>query len=213
MTELRKGLPLLPERVQKLPLDHRGYPIPWFVGTVEGKRDFRVADGRKRVIAVNQKRCWVCGEPLGKNFAFVIGPMCAVNRNTSEPPSHVDCATFAARACPFLCLPKSEYRKPPEGGKMLVGSLEGNPGACAVWITKSYKPYIVPGTKAEWLIRIGPATEVLWFAEGKMASRAQIEESFNRRLPLLREVAEREGPEACAYLDQQVDIAMKLLPA
>ena len=216
MTELRRGLPALPSRIAKLPLDPRGYPIPWFVGVVDGKRDFRVADQGKRVQAVNRKLCWICGEPLGRMFAFVIGPMCAVNRNTSEPPCHRECAVFAATACPFLCLPKSDYRKPPEGGKMLAGALDGNPGACAVWITKSYRPYIVPGTTGrdrQWLITIGPAHEVLWFAEGRTASRAQIEDSFTRRLPLLREVAQAQGPEACAYLDEQVAVAMALLPA
>ena len=209
MTELRRGLPPLPGRIAKLPLDPRGYPLPWFTGEVDGKRDFRVADQHKRALAVKHRRCWICGERLGRFFAFVIGPMCAVNRNTSEPPSHLDCATFAATACPFLCLPKSDYRKPPEGGTMLVGSLEGNPGACAVWITESFKPYRVGDS---WLIRIGEPREVLWFAEGKAATRAQILDSFERRLSLLREIAEAEGADACAHLDAQVADSMRLLP-
>lgn len=210
MTELRKGLPELPDRIKKLPLDPRGYPIPWFVGTVDGKRDFRVADQKKRAMAVRLNLCWVCGEKLGTHLAFVIGPMCAVNRNTSEPPSHFECATFAVTACPFLLLPKSNYRKPPEGGKMLPHSIPGNPGACAIWVTSSYKPY---RTEDSWLIRIGPAEKVLWYAEGKPATRQQILDSINGRVHFLEEIAKQQGPEGEEHLKKAIETAMKLLPA
>lgn len=210
MNALRKGLPPLPEKMLDLPLDPRGYPIPWFVGSVDGKRDFRVADQSKRVLAVRDRLCWICGGKLGRYLAFVIGPMCAVNRNTSEPPSHRECAIFAATACPFLILPKSDYRKPPEGGTQLPHALPGNPGVCCVWITTSYKPYRVDGS---WLIRIGPVEEALWYAEGKLAGRTQILDSLERRLPALQEIAGQEGPEAQAALAAQVAETMKLLPA
>lgn len=210
MTELRKNLPPLPERIARLPLDPRGYPIPWFVGEVDGKRDFRVANQTKRVFAVKKSLCWICGDKLGRRLAFVIGPMCAVNRNTSEPPSHRECAIFAAMACPFLCLPKSDYRKPPEGGTQLPHALPGNPGACCVWITDSYRPY---GVSNSWLIRIGAPLEVLWFAEGKSATRQQILESLERRLPALQSIADEEGPLAQAALARQVNATLQLLPA
>lgn len=210
MGELRKSLPPLPERMRLLPLDPRGYPIPWFVGTVDGKRDFRIADQSKRALAVKKRLCWICGGKMGKYLAFVIGPMCAVNRNTSEPPCHRECAIFAATACPFLILPKSEYRNPPEGATALPHSLPGNPGACCIWITGSYSPYRVDGS---WLIRIGAAIETLWYSEGRLASRAAIEDSLKRRLPFLQEIADKEGPEAKAHLAAQVAETMKLLPA
>ena len=38
---------------------------------------------------------------MGVHKAFVIGPMCAVNRVIApEPPSHRDCGTFSARVLP-----------------------------------------------------------------------------------------------------------------
>lgn len=207
--ELRRGLPPLPERMKSLPLDPRGYPIPWFVGTVEGKRDFRVADRRKRVLAVKNHLCWICGQKLGRYLAFVIGPMCAVNKNTSEPPSHRDCALFAVQACPFMLLPQAQYRKAPEGGKFAPGLLPGNPGAYCVWITESFKPYRIADS---WLITVGDPVETLWFSEGRPASRQQILDSFDRRLPLLRDIAKSESPEAEAHLQAQVDKTMALLP-
>jgi len=210
MTELRKTLPPLPDRIKTLPLDPRGYPIPWFVGEVDGKRDFRVANQAKRVLAVKKSLCWICGDKLGRHLAFVIGPMCAVNRNTSEPPSHRECAIFAAMACPFLILPKSDYRKPPEGGARLPHALPGNPGACCVWITNSYSPY---RAEDSWLIRIGAPLETLWFAEGRPATREQILESLERRLPALQAIADEEGPAAQAALARQVNATLQLLPA
>jgi hypothetical protein len=209
MTALRKKLPPLPERMKKLPVDPRGYPIPWFVGTVDGKRDFRVADQSKRALAVRERRCWVCGDKLGVHLAFVIGPMCVINRNTSEPPSHLECANFAVLACPFLLLPKSGYRNPPEGSSPLPHAIPGNPGACAIWVTQSYEPYLVEGS---WLIRIGPAEQVLWFAEGLPATRQQILDSINGRIHFLEEIAKQEGPRAEAHLAREVEGALALLP-
>jgi hypothetical protein len=107
----------VPERIAKLPRDDRGYPVPWFVAWVDGRPDFRVIEGGRIFEALKERRCWVCGEKLGRYLAFVIGPMCAINRITSEPPSHRDCALFAARACPFLTMPrmKRNERAKPEG--------------------------------------------------------------------------------------------------
>jgi hypothetical protein len=208
MTELRKGLPPLPDRVKTLPIDGRGYPIPYFCATLpDGERIFNACDPTKRVLCVNDRKCWICGGQLGRYLAFVLGPMCAVNRNTSEPASHRDCALFAVQACPFLILPKSDYKAPVPGSTVAPGAIAGNPGACCVWITETYRPYRAEDT---FLIRVGEPVEVLWYAEGKPATRAQIMESFDRRLPLLQEVAREHGEEAA--LAAQVERTMALLP-
>src|SRR5262245_41338481 len=105
-TRLRAELPVpIPDRMARLPLDARGYPVPWFVEWINGAPEFRVMDTRQWKVAVQQRRCWVCGYALGKYLSFVVGPMCGINRTTSEPPSHLDCADWSARACPFLTRP------------------------------------------------------------------------------------------------------------
>lgn len=213
--QLRRGLPPLPERVRKLPLESRGYPIPWFACTLDdGTRDIRVADNVKRVLAVKRRLCWICGEQLGQFLAFVIGPMCAVNRNTAEPPSHRECAEFAVQACPFMLHPKADYRGSnlPDGTTTSPTGLPGNPGATCIWITRSFKPYRVPGSK-EWLINIGDPVEVQWWSEGKRATRARIMEALDARLPILRRYAELDGAEGLRALDAQVQRALLLLPA
>lgn len=207
----------MPDRIKKLPRNAHGYPTPWFVETLpDGSRDFRIASSKKRVLAVKHRLCWVCGEKLGRYLAFAIGPMCAVNRNTSEPPCHKECALFSAQACPFLTLPKAEQRRANmhKEASCIAGALPGNPGAMCIWITQTYKPYRVPGGGlGDWLIRIGDPVEVLWYAEGKPATREQILASFDRRLSFLEDIAKQEGELAQRALAAQVDATMKLLPA
>jgi hypothetical protein len=68
----------MPARFARLPVDERGYPVPKFVERIDGKPDFRCVDGRWLTKTVQQKPCWLCGEKLGRHFAFVVGPMCAI---------------------------------------------------------------------------------------------------------------------------------------
>src|SRR6266403_5903520 len=107
----RAGLPPLPARMKQLPLDHRGYPVPYFVSYIDGVPDFRAADINKLRRAVKEQRCWLCGDHLGVHRTFVIGPMCCVNLVSSEPPCHLECAKYAAEACPFLLHPNSVRRE------------------------------------------------------------------------------------------------------
>src|SRR5438128_452198 len=91
----------MPIRMRSLPR-WQSRPVPWFVAWFEGVPDFRIIQSGRIAQAVREKLCWVCGEPLGKYKTFVIGPMCAVNRVVSEPPSHHDRAAYSASMCPFL---------------------------------------------------------------------------------------------------------------
>ena len=63
------------------------------------------------------------------------------------------------------------------------------------------------------LFQIGEPVETLWFAEGRKATRAEIDAAMDKGLPLLRKVAEKEGGDAIEVLDQYIRRAQKLLPA
>jgi hypothetical protein len=230
MNALHPALPALPDRMKKLPVDARGYPVPWFVHWfhANGKAlesidirpgpgdypDFRVVDSRKMRRAVREDLCWVCGEPLGKFMAFVIGPMCAVNRTSGEPPAHRDCAIFSAMACPFLTKPKVERRENnlplPDEIRVHPGMLVRNPGCTMVWITFSYT--IHEDTNGA-LFRIGDPVDVLFFCQGRVATREEIMHSIDTGLPSLREVAALQGEPALKALDAMYDEALKLVPA
>jgi hypothetical protein len=54
----RVDLPPIPARMLTLPVT-RGFPTPWFVGTVHGAYDFRLMGEGKLARAVKERRCWV----------------------------------------------------------------------------------------------------------------------------------------------------------
>ena len=191
---MRPELTPLPVRMQRLPLDQRGYPIPRFVSTLEdGTRDFRIMDRGHWIRCVSQDRCWVCDAILGAYLAFVAGPMCGINRISSEPPCHRECAEWSAMNCPFLARPHMVRREDEltdqchSAGVMI----KRNPGVAMVWITKGYKLIHDPGGEA--LIRVGEPYEVLWYAAGRAATRAEVEASIESGFPTLLEMCESEA--------------------
>ena len=205
--------PDAPEQIQALKVDARGFPVPWFVPWFDGEPEFRAVDPRQAAYAVKNELCWICGNPFrGAARAFTIGPMCAVNRVSPEPPEHLDCARFAVRACPFLSRPMAKRRDAsdiphaPAPGLMI----ERNPGATLIWLTRSFRIERQP--EGGQLFRIGPPVAVEWYAEGREATRAEVLESVRTGLPLLREAAEGDGPEAVALLEKMTARAMRLIP-
>ena len=211
--------PTLPARMARLPLNDAGYPVPWFVAWIDGKPDFRVIERGRIAAALTQHRCWVCGQRMTSPTAsFVIGPMCAVNRVSAEPPSHHDCATYSARACPFLANPKKRRREghmPDEHVTAPGMMIARNPGVALVWTSRHWRPFQVPGGLGTpgVLFNVGEPTRVAWYAEGRDATREEVLASIDSGLPILLAEAEKEGPEAMKHLHRLRDEAMELLPA
>lgn len=211
---LRTDLPPLTERIAKLPVDERGYPVPFFVAWPDGKPEFRMADGEKQVRCVREKLCWVCGEKLGKYMTFAIGPMCAVNRISAEPPSHKDCAEWSVHGCPFLSKPKMKRRTDEEIQEWKNQNpsagfpIDRNPGVTLLWTTLSYK--LIPDHQGKVLFSIGEPESTSWWREGRTATRGEIMESIETGLPLLRELCDCK--EAFDALEHATRRAMKLLP-
>lgn len=177
-------------RIAKLPVSSRGYPVPFFVQWINGEPDFRVMDRDKWLLCVTQKLCWVCGEKLGVNKAFIAGPMCAINRTSAEPPAHKDCGEWTIQACPFLVRPKMTRREDElsrAAQENVAGtSITRNPGAAMVWVTNKYK--VFDDGYGKPLIEIGEPLSVSWWAEGKPATYAQVNESISTGLPLLEKM-------------------------
>ena len=214
----------MPNRIRRLPVSPQGYPVPWFVQWIDngkptdvgiGIPDFRVIDARKLSIAVKQRKCWICGGGLGVHLAFTIGPMCAINRTISEPPAHRECAIFSAIACPFLSQPRMRRNDKdlPESKAPAGFHLDRNPGATCVWITRTYQSFHTRDGNAGVLFRIGDPEETLWFSQGRKATRQEVVASIDGGLPLLRDLANQEGPEGIRAFEQSISRAMPLLPA
>lgn len=212
---LRSDLPPLPERMQSLPVDRRGYPVPWFVGIVNGQPDFRVADQEKLVLAVQHRLCWLCGQPLGRWLAFAIGPMCCVNRISAEPPSHRSCAHFAVRACPFLMTPQAVRRAggmPANRTDPAGIMIESNPGGSAVYLTETYEAFRPQLGNDGVLFAMGEPVAIEWFARGQRIGRAEVDALLAAGLPRLRAMAKEDGPEAMVALHEAVVALEPWLP-
>ncbi len=126
----------MPARIARLPRDHRGYPVPYFVEWRDGVPLFPILSPVKWARCVGKRLCWVCGEQLGRNLVFAIGPMCTINQISSEPPAHRECIVYALQVCPFLINPRMG-RVPTErfGEVQSPGGImdPGNPGVMAMW--------------------------------------------------------------------------------
>lgn len=190
----RPELGVLPSRIARLQVD-RGYPVPWFVTIIDGKPEFRVMDATKFVRAIKEKRCWVCGDSLGKWMAFVIGPMCSVNRTSAEPPCHYECAVWSAKHCPFLSRPRMVRREndlPVSDGHGFA-AIPRNPGVGGVWVTDRYTLFKCGEASASgWLLEMGEPSRVEWYAEGRPATRDEVAASIDSGLPLLEAFCEKE---------------------
>jgi hypothetical protein len=212
LAELRPELTPLPQRLQALPV-FRGYPVPWFVSWVKDEPEFRVANGLKWTIAVQAKRCWVCGEKLGAYLAFVLGPMCGITHTTVEPACHRECAEWSAINCPFLARPHMVRRENdiPEEAEGPPGfAIRRNPGVALVWITKSFRIFYDDNDRP--MLSVGDAVEVEFYAEGRKATRAEIDASIAGGLPKLEEIAQSEGAPAMVALARHVQDFRALLP-
>jgi hypothetical protein len=210
-----------PHFMAKLPIDKkRGFIVPWFVDWVNGEPEFRAMDRRKFMKAINQRLCWVCGNPLYNESVFVIGPMCAVNRISSEPPNHRECAVYSAKVCPFLSRPHMvrrtddtwEEAKKPSPGVMV----ERNPGVILLWYTRRYTLLNIKGRAGAGdgiLFQLGRAAKLEWYAKGRTATRAEIMESIESGLPTIREAARaNDGPAGMERLELEITAAMRLVP-
>lgn len=216
--KLRADLPPLTARIAALPIDERGYPVPYFVAWIDGRPEFRMADERARQACMRDGLCWVCGQPLGRFLTFVIGPMCVLNRTTAEPPSHKDCAEWSVKGCPFLSRPKMERREDELTAAHEADTpgfaIKRNPGVTALWTTHGYDEFA--DGRGGRLIQIGHKVEVSWWREGRAATRAEILESIDTGLPILREQCEgeveRERAGAHAELDRRYAEMLGMLP-
>lgn len=212
-------LPPIPDRIKMLPVDYRGYPIPWFVAMVtqgdgEPYSDFRMADVKKLSMAILQNLCWVCGQPTGKFKSFVLGPMCALNRNNAEPPCHKECATFSAMACPFITKPnmkRNEHDLPENMAAEAGIAIKRNPGCVCVWTTKSFTWFKHGGGA---LFTPGEPVSTEWYAEGRTATREEVLASVESGVPILLDMAAKDSnpEEALALLARMEADLQKHVP-
>lgn len=205
-------MPPMPRRIAALPRQD-GYPVPWFVAKSEGRYDFRIVDQSKFAPAIKQRKCWICGQKLGAHLGFVIGPMCVINRISSEPPSHRECCEWALKVCPFL-LQRQTYRNDANLSDHLKQPagihIDRKPGVSVLWMTNSFEIDRVPNGI---LFALGEPTDITWHRKGRPATRTEILDSIESGYLLLLELAQADGEAGVRELEKLRDRAMPLLPA
>jgi hypothetical protein len=209
----------MPSRIRALPRNRVGYPIPYFAAVVDGELDFRVGDSTAYEACIRDRVCWVCGQRRRRaENVFLIGPMCAINRVSQDPPSHAECAEYAAKVCPFLARPNMVRRTrglPDDTGNAGVAILR-NPGVCLVWATATWRTFVPPvGDGYGVLFQLGDPTSTSWWTRGRPATRAEVEASIESGLPLLDAQCdeERDPARARLVLAAQHKQALRYLPA
>jgi hypothetical protein len=162
--------------------------------------------------AFRTPRCWICGDRLGVHRVYIIGPMCLVNRATSEPASHRDCAEFAAQACPFLIKPRMRRNEKDLPAERAIAGIhiDRNPGCVCLYETRSAEPFAAGDG---YLFRLGEPTRVDWWAEGRQATRVEVKASIDSGYPLLLDAAMKDSVEAVDDLVRLKFAALKLVPA
>jgi hypothetical protein len=216
-----------PPRIARLHHDKHGRPVPWFVawlkegadapaGSPGAVPDFRIVKPGAIGAAWSARLCWVCGMLIHKAEprAFVVGPMCVINRVSAEPPGHHECGVYSATHCPFLITPnmiRRERHLPPGTSEPPGVFLRRNPGATAIYVTKRNTATMHREGDGV-LFDLGEPQWVEWYAEGREATRAEVVRSIETGLPSLIEACQ--GDEAqLMQLDTQHAESMRLLPA
>jgi hypothetical protein len=183
------------------------------VAVIDGAPDFRIVAAGKVAEAVRFHRCFICGDELGRWLTFAVGPMCTINRTAPEPSAHKDCALYAVQACPFLTRPGMRRREAGLPAGLAVethapgATVAHNPGVTALWTTREQQPFA--DDKGGVLFRMGEPSEVLWYAEGRTATRAEVLEALEGEREVLRGLT---GAGEEAALQAAYDKALKYAP-
>lgn len=103
----------IPERMQTLPKDARGYPIPFNVFRDDvGAPHFAINDHAKAMECITRRLCPICGGPHTRTAWMAGGPLSAFHPHGSyfDQPMHEECVKYAIVVCPYLAMPKYAKR-------------------------------------------------------------------------------------------------------
>ncbi|AHC30519.1 hypothetical protein CC53_gp102 [Rhizobium phage vB_RleS_L338C] len=103
----------IPERMQHLDRDERGYPIPFnLFRDKSGKAHFTINDENRRQMIIAKDLCAICGKGLLRGRWFVGGPASAFHDtgNYIDTAMHYECVEYALKVCPYLAAPSYARR-------------------------------------------------------------------------------------------------------
>lgn len=71
---------------------------------------FGLLDADLRDRCLSERRCQICGDPLGPTLVLLLRESDLPERCTSEPALHPECAAYTQRACPMIAGRMNRYR-------------------------------------------------------------------------------------------------------
>lgn len=102
-----------------------GLAVPWITPPLpDGRYPFGVIDHTRQATCLRERRCQVCGKPLGRRIVFLVRDVDLERGMTSEPGLHPVCAWYSARACPMVAGRMDHYRA---SARNLPGLPAGSP--------------------------------------------------------------------------------------
>lgn len=143
--------PSMPEPLARRARDQRrGVPIPVMNmppgSTDPAEADFTGIHAQSVYDCGTERRCGICGDPLGYWIAFLGGPVAAQSRAYVDPPFHPECAETALRLCPHIAVPhhkRAPEHRLAETSHTPTGFVEEKAAEWVMGITRDYRiePY------------------------------------------------------------------------
>ncbi|GGK43709.1 hypothetical protein GCM10010124_40600 [Pilimelia terevasa] len=133
-TDARRGLPVPP--VNEHPDPHGGPPCV----------DFTTIDTATAIHLATERRCSLCGEPIGYWVGFLGTARTAELGQFADPPGHPECQRAAVRLCPHIMLRHHRRARDdrPGAGMIPPGSHGDKPQAWVLGITRDYRTMFLP---------------------------------------------------------------------
>jgi len=164
---------MIPKELEHLPVDPRGFAIPYFVSFIDGKPEFRLLDISKQYKCIADRLCAVCGRKLPKDSMFFIGGILTfTNRVCTDPGMHRICAEYSLMTCPHMYYERAQRREkglegmPIEDSKILD---PGKPKQLYLIKASKYKAIPHPHVKDANLIRFAPMkAEIYAYEDGEL---------------------------------------------
>lgn len=152
----------VPVHMRNLKRDAYGNPRPFFISLSQSGHPFSEINAEKWEDAFRKKQCWICGQHLEDEVAFVGAPMNVTHRYFSSLPMHQDCAEYAMQVCPFMVVKNFEGINPENDNKL---EPIPRPAMFLLGVTKSYEKF--PSENGLSWIKAGEWMELYWWNFGE----------------------------------------------
>ena len=128
--------PPVPTRLTHRPTQG-GLVVPWIsVELANGSFDLGNMHNTRVNTCFMERRCQICGDPIGRTVLFFLSTKALADRIAGEPPLHPECAAYSKLACPMVAGQMTHYRKTPTRTAGHVGKTCPTPGCdCGGWVS------------------------------------------------------------------------------